>query len=78
MTSSIVGCIYNVTQSINEEDILEVLSNQNGDKVIRLARFNKESNNVRDSLNKVENFWLHTLENVPPRHDYTKLTDYVT
>ena len=47
MTSSIVGCIYNVTQSINEEDILEVLSNQNGDKVIRLARFNKESNNVR-------------------------------
>ena len=77
MTSSIVGCIYNVTQSINEEDILEVLSNQNGDKVIRLARFNKESN-VRDSLNKVEDFWLHTLENVPPRHDYTKLTDYVT
>ena len=77
MTSSIVGCIYNVPQSINEEDILEVLSNQNDDKVIRLARFNKESN-VRDSLNKVEDFWLHTLENVPPRDDCTKLTDYVT
>jgi len=77
MTSSIVGCIYNVPQSINEEDILEVLSNQNGDKVIRLTRFNKESN-VRDSLNKVEDFWLQTLENIPPRDDYTKLTDYVT
>jgi hypothetical protein len=49
MTSSIVGCIYNVTQSINEEDILEVLSNQNGDKVIRLARFNKESIVIRIS-----------------------------
>jgi hypothetical protein len=34
MTSSIVGCIYNVPQSINEEDILEVLSNQNGDKQV--------------------------------------------
>ena len=78
MTSSIVGCIYyNVSQSINEEDILEVLSNQNGDKVIRLTRFNKESI-VRDSLSKVDDFWLHTLENVSPRDGCTKLTDYVS
>ena len=40
MTSSI-GCIYNVPQSINEEDILEVLSNQNGDKGIRLTYFDR-------------------------------------
>ena len=29
-------------------------------------------------LLKVDYFWLHTLENVLPRDDCTKLTDYVT
>jgi hypothetical protein len=29
-------------------------------------------------LNKVEDFWLYTLENAPPRDDCIKLTDYVT
>lgn len=29
-------------------------------------------------LNKVEDYWLHTLENAPDRKDCTKLTDNVT
>ena len=29
-------------------------------------------------LDKVENYWLHTLEDAPDREDCTKLTDSVT
>lgn len=29
-------------------------------------------------LDKVEDYWLHTLENAPDRQDCTRVTDYVT